>query len=147
VQFIDVRDLARWVLRATGACLTGPYNVTGPREPLPLGRLFDQCRDAAGSEARFTWVDEAFLVAHAVEPYTEAPLWVPAEFGGFNAFNIEKALAAGLAFRPSAETVRDTLAWALTRPAGYEWRNGLSPEKEAALLAEWHQARDQAVSI
>jgi 2'-hydroxyisoflavone reductase len=147
VQFIDVRDLAQWVLWATETRLTGPYNVTGPREPLPLGRLFDECRDAAGSGARFTWVDEAFLAAHEVQPYTELPLWVPAEFGGFNAFSIDKALAAGLAFRPSAETVRDTLAWAETRPAGYEWRNGLSPEKEAALLAEWHQARDQAVSI
>ena len=68
------------------------------------------------------------------------PLWVPAEFGGFNSFNIDKVLAAGLIFRPFAETVRDTLEWAQYRPADYVWRNGLSAEREASLLAAWHQA-------
>jgi 2'-hydroxyisoflavone reductase len=140
VQFIDVRDLARWILMATEARLTGPYNVTGPREPLPLGRLFATCREVSGSDARFTWVDEAFLTAHEVAPYTEMPLWVPAEYGAFNGFSIAKALAAGLSFRPVEETVRDTLTWAEGRPADYTWRGGLSAEREAALLAEWRQS-------
>jgi 2'-hydroxyisoflavone reductase len=138
VQFIDVRDLARWTLAATAARLTGPYNVTGPRRPLPMGQLLATCREVAGSDARFTWVDEPFLLAHAVEPYTELPLWVPAEYDGFNAFNIDKALAAGLTFRPIADTVRATLEWATGRPADYQWRNGLPAEREAGLLNEWH---------
>jgi 2'-hydroxyisoflavone reductase len=141
VQFIDVRDLARWTLSATEKRLTGPYNVTGPRRPLPLGQLLDTCREISGSDARLTWVDEAFLVAHEVAPYAEMPLWVPAEYGGFNAFNIDKALAAGLAFRPAAETVSDTLAWAATRPADYQWRAGLPAEREKELLDEWHRHR------
>lgn len=140
VQFIDVRDLARWIISATAARLTGPYNITGPGRPLPLGLLLDACRAVAGSDARFTWVDDSFLVEQSIEPYTEMPLWVPAEFGGFNSFNIDKVLAAGLIFRPFAETVRDTLEWAQYRPADYVWRNGLSAEREASLLAAWHQA-------
>ncbi|MCA9865535.1 MAG: hypothetical protein KC410_03525 [Anaerolineales bacterium] len=141
VQFIDVRDLAHWIITATAARLTGPYNVTGPGRPLPMGLLLDTCRVVAGSDARFTWVDDSFLVEQGVEPYTELPLWVPAELGAFNSFNIEKALAAGLIFRPFAETVRDTLEWAQWRPAAYVWRNGLSAEREANLLAEWHRTR------
>jgi 2'-hydroxyisoflavone reductase len=139
VQFIDVRDLARWILAATEARLTGPFNVTGPAQPLPLGQLFNTCRAVAGSDARFTWVDEAFLTAHEIAPYMELPLWVPVEFGGFNAFNIDKALAAGLAFRPVEDTVRDTLAWADGRPPDYVWRGGLAAEKEAMLLDEWRK--------
>ena len=139
VQFIDVRDLARWILLATTNKLSGPYNVTGPGRPLPLGLLFDACRAIAGSDARFTWVDEAFLTSNDVVPFTEMPLWVPAEFGGFNAFNIDKALSAGLTYRPFAETARDTLEWALQRPGDYTWRNGLSTEREAALLAKWRE--------
>jgi 2'-hydroxyisoflavone reductase len=139
VQFIDARDLARWILTAIEVRHTGPYNVTGPREPLPLGRLFETCREVAGSDAQFTWVDEAFLTAHEIAPFTELPLWVPSEYGGFNAFSIDKALAADLTFRPAAETVRDTLDWANSRPADYVWRNGLSAEKEAMLLAEWRK--------
>lgn len=141
VQFIDVRDLARWIISATDARLAGPFNVTGPGRPLPLGLLLDACRVVSGSNARFTWVDEAFLTTHDVAPFTELPLWVPAEFGGFNAFAIDKALAAGLTFRPFSETVRDTLEWASQRPADYTWHNGLSAEREATLLTEWYQTR------
>lgn len=140
VQFIDARDIARWALRATEARLTGPYNVTGPRRPLPLGELLDTARALSNSDARFTWVDEAFLSAHEVAPFTEMPLWVPAEAAGFNAFNIDRALLAGLSFRTLEETVGDTLAWAATRPAGYTTRAGLAPDREAALLREWHAA-------
>lgn len=140
VQFIDVRDLAAWTLRATAARLTGAYNVTGPERPLPIGRLLDTARDLTGSDARFTWVPDDFLTAHDVGPYVELPLWVPAEAGGFNSFNIDRALAAGLTFRPVAETVADTLAWLATRPADTVWRAGLPAEREAQLLAEWHAA-------
>ncbi len=140
VQFIDVRDLAAWTLRATAARLTGAYNVTGPERPLPIGRLLDAARDVAGSDARFTWLSDDFLTAHNVGPYVELPLWVPAEAGGFNSFNIDRALAAGLTLRPVAETVADTLAWLATRPPDTVWRAGLPAEREAQLLAEWHAA-------
>ena len=39
----------------------------------------------------------------------------------------------GLAFRPLSDTVRGTLDLAETTDAA-----GLAPEREAALLAEWH---------
>ena len=139
-QFVDVRDLARWTLAATEAGLTGPYNVTGPRQPLPIGRLLDAARAVSGSDARYTWVDEAFLTANEVAPFTEIPLWVPDESAAFNAFSIERAVAAGLSHRPLEETVRDTLAWAATRPADYQWRAGLTAEREAQLLQQWHAA-------
>lgn len=138
VQFIDVRDLAGWTLRATEERLTGPYNVTGPVRPLPISRLLHTARDLTGSDARFTWVDDAFLIAHEVAPYMELPLWVPAEYGGFNCFSIEQALAAGLRFRPLEDTVADTLAWLATRPADHVWRAGLPADREAELLHAWH---------
>lgn len=138
VQFIDVRDLARWTLHATETRLTGPYNATGPRRPLAIGELLATCRAVSSSDAKFTWVDETFLLEHEVAPFTELPLWVPADAAGFNAFNIDRALAAGLVYRPLAETVGDTLAWVATRPADYTWRNGLTAEREAELLRDWH---------
>ena len=87
-------------------------------------------------------MSDEFLVAHDVTPYLELPLWVPAEYGGFNNFGIGRALAAGLTFRPVAATVADTLAWLATRPAGYAWRAGLSAEREAGLLRDWHATHD-----
>ena len=138
VQFIDVRDLARWTLRATEQRLTGPYNVTGPERPLPLGNLLDTARAVTGSDARFTWVSGTFLLEQGVGPFVELPLWVPSEDAGFNNFAIGRALAAGLTFRPVEETVRDTLAWLATRPADHVGRAGLPAEREAELLRLWH---------
>jgi len=85
-------------------------------------------------------VPDDFLTAHDVGPYVELPLWVPADAGGFNSFNINRALAAGLTFRPVTETIADTLAWLATRPDDTVWRAGLTAEREAQLLAEWHTA-------
>jgi len=54
--------------------------------------------------------------------------------------DISKAIGAGLKFRPLEETVRDTLEWAKTRPVDHEWRAGLTPEREAQVLAAWKEA-------
>lgn len=138
VQFIDVRDIAGWTVRATEQRLSGPYNVTGPATTLTMGQFLNASRETVGGDATFTWVSDEFLVAQDVAAYMEMPLWVPAEYQGFGRRSIDKALAAGLGFRPLPATIADTLAWSNSRPADYEWRGGLTPEREQALLAQWH---------
>ena len=137
VQCIDVRDLAEWTLRMVEARHTGVYNATGPDYPLTMGQVLEECQRQSGSDARFTWVDEQRLLAAGAGPWIELPLWIPEddpEHRGFAAINCSKAFAAGLTFRPLAETVRDTLAWDATRPADVERRAGLKPEREAHYL-------------
>lgn len=138
VQLIDARDLAAWTIAMVERGAVGVYNATGPERPLPLGELLEACRQAAGGEARPVWASAAFLAEHGVQPWMELPLWVPEapDTLGFSQIDCSKAIAAGLRFRPIAETVADTLAWAQTRPSDYGWRAGLAAEKEAGLLAE-----------
>jgi 2'-hydroxyisoflavone reductase len=137
VQFIDVRDLAKWTIRATEQQLTGPYNVTGPDYRLNMQQLLETCKLVSQSESRFTWVSEKFLLEKEVVPFTQMPLWVPAEMSGFGTVNCGKAMERGLTIRPLTTTVRDTLTWHATRPADHEWRAGLTPEREAELLSAW----------
>ena len=99
--------------------------------------LLQTCRAVAGSDAAFTWVSESFLFEKEVAPFTELPLWVAQEDAGLLQVNIDKARREGLTFRPLAETISDTLEWSRTRPSEYEWRNGLSSDREAALLQDW----------
>lgn len=139
VQFIDVRDIAAWTLQATEQALSGPYNVTGPATRLTMGELVAACQQAASRPSEQTWVSDSFLQAHNVAPYTEMPLWVPAEYAGYGTFNIEKALASGITYRALEATVKDTLAWHATRPTDHEWRAGLSSEREAELLSAWNE--------
>ena len=53
--------------------------------------------------------------------------------------NLRPAIAAGLTFRPAAETARDTLAWWRAEPEERRptLRAGLTPEREAEVLAAW----------
>jgi 2'-hydroxyisoflavone reductase len=138
VQFIDARDLARWMLDKIVDGQTGVFNVTGPERRLTIGQVLETCRAVSGSEASFAWVDEKTLLECKVEPYAELPLWVPREADAFDRMNNRKAIAAGLTFRPLAETVRDTLEWDKTRPADGPRQNGLSQEREAEILSAWH---------
>ncbi|HEX8709625.1 MAG TPA: NAD-dependent epimerase/dehydratase family protein [Pyrinomonadaceae bacterium] len=135
VQMIDVRDLAEWTLRMAERRQTGVYNATGPEYPLSMRHLLAECRRVSESDAVFTWPDEDFLLARGAQPWGEVPLWIP---GVDDTVGFERALAAGLTFRPLAETIRDTLRWERTRTAGTERLAGLEPAKERQLLRAWH---------
>jgi 2'-hydroxyisoflavone reductase len=146
-QLIDVRDLADWTVRMVEQKQIGVYNATGPEYDLTIGQLLDACRAVSGSDARFTWVSEQFLVEHEVGPWIELPLWIPQsdpDMLGFSDVSCARAIAAGLAFRDLALTVRDTLAWDAGRlgqahaPAqALQLRAGLCREREQALLQAW----------
>lgn len=139
VQVIDGRDLAAWTVGCAERGVTGTYNATGPAERMSMREMLEACREGTGSDATFTWVDEGFLEAEGVGPWMELPLWLPessADTRGMLAVSIARALAAGLTFRPLAETARDTLAW--HRASGSpELKAGLARERERALLAKW----------
>ena len=142
IQFVDVRDLAQWTIRMVEARTVGIFNATGPAEPLTMARFLAACAGVIWPPdnpppGRFTWVDEAFLLGEDVGPYVDMPLWVPAADAGLEQVNCAKALAAGLTFRAQAETIRATLDWAAARSADHLWRAGLTPEREAQLLAKW----------
>lgn len=144
VQFIDVRDLAEWMLDMAEARRTGIFNATGPDYRLTMGRVLETCRGTTGSDARLVWVDEKFLLEAGLGPWMEVPLWTPLEGPDdvnryFMDISIEKAVAAGLKFRPLSETVRDTLEWDLSRPADTQRRAGLAREKECAVLDAWRE--------
>jgi 2'-hydroxyisoflavone reductase len=133
VQFVDVRDLGEWIVRATDAGTSGTFNATG--ESLPFSDLLDECKRVTHSDAEFVWVPSDRLLAAGVEEWMGVPLWIASP--GWQAVNrvvVAKAVAAGLTFRPLAETIADTLAWELHR----EWPRaegvGLTPEREQELL-------------
>jgi 2'-hydroxyisoflavone reductase len=142
VQIIDVRDLGEWIVQVAEEGIVGPFNAVCPA--FPLGELLDVCRSVAASDARLVWVDEGFLLEQDVRPWMELPLWVPEGDAGFLQADVSRAVAAGLRFRPLAETVADTLAWARAGGGPSELASGIDlgeagmrPEREAELLEAW----------
>jgi nucleoside-diphosphate-sugar epimerase len=136
VQIVDVRDLAAFTIKLIEADASGIYNATGPDYELTLGQMLETCKQVSHSDADFKWASVDFLNQNKVEAWSDMPVWIPdnEENAGFSRVNISKAINAGLTFRPLNETIRATLDWASTRPADYEWRVGLKPEREQELL-------------
>ncbi|MEU8777252.1 NAD-dependent epimerase/dehydratase family protein [Streptomyces sp. NPDC048606] len=141
IQYIDVRDLARWTLDALAAGLGGAYNLASAPGHATMGGFLDACVASAGSVAEPRWTDPAAIEAAGIEPWIELPVWIregePHDY--MFAGDVGKALASGLVCRPVEETVADTWSW--LRSIGGEApqrpdrsTKGLAPEREAALL-------------
>ena len=141
VQIIDARDLAEWTVRLAENGQAGVFNACGPDYSLSTDAMVHGCHAVTGGALRFTHVPAEFLERHSAT----LPIWVPREgtpYSGFGQVSNARAIAAGLRFRPLANTVTDLLAWYRGLPAERqaEVRAGLTREREAELLAAWHAA-------
>jgi 2'-hydroxyisoflavone reductase len=149
-QFIDVRDLGRWLV---GATATGVFNAVGPT--VPMAELLEACRAAAGGlleaggaadgglleaggaadggPAELVWVPSEVLLAAGADPWMGVPLWIAdPEWAAANRVDGTRAWQAGLVNRPVAATVADLYAWDLGR--GGPSAEPLSPDEEERLL-------------
>lgn len=114
LQWIDVRDLADWLVTLAERGTTGTFNAIGPSSPARWGDVLAACRAAAGPAAgTLTWVPSAWLAEHGMGGEDAFPIWVAplGKFEGFHRWRNDRAEAAGLTFRPMADTAKAILAW------------------------------------
>ncbi|MFZ0214441.1 MAG: NAD-dependent epimerase/dehydratase family protein, partial [Candidatus Dormiibacterota bacterium] len=139
VTFVDVRDQAGWILEVAPT-LGGTFNVGGP------STTFRELLQVAGIDGA-TWVPDDFLLAEQVKPWTDLPLWLPPTSGSLHAPS-DRAVAAGLRWRPIADTMRDLRTWVETRTSVPGPREsggrrgepaGIDADREATLLRRWHE--------
>lgn len=133
VQMIDVRDLAQWMIVMAERRASGVFNATGPERPLRLIDVAQTCIDATGSSATPLVVSGEDLKSAGVIPWDHIPFWLDPEEYGLMQVNIDRALTAGLHFRPLSETVRDTYAWLQT--SDHPRRVIFPPEIESAAIS------------
>ena len=130
VTLIDVRDLGEWIVRL---CESGTEGVFNAIDRTTWGELLEACVRGTDSDARLVWIPSEWLAEQGVGEWMELPLWVSSEeMQGLHRVENDRAVAAGLTFRPFEETARATLAEAETTDEA-----GLKPERERELLAEW----------
>ncbi|MER5217296.1 NAD-dependent epimerase/dehydratase family protein [Streptomyces sp. NPDC002838] len=143
LQYVDVRDLAEWILGAVERELSGPYNLIAPQGHATMGTLLDACVRATGGPAELRWTDPEVILEAGIEPWVQLPVWVPPGsdlHDALHAADVSRALATGLDCRPVGDTVTDTWKWlqdiggtAPQRPG--RTVKGLDPEVEAKVLA------------
>lgn len=145
VQYVDVRDVAAWIIDCVEQKRAGVHNICGPPEPLTFRAFLEGSGAAIGSGARLEWVDPDFLRdEQGVRSFTDLPLWAPLdEDAGFYQINGSKATASGATYRPLADTARDAWHWYQS----YFFKDttfpvsglGLSREREEEVLTAWHE--------
>lgn len=140
VQVIDVRDLAEFMVKLLEDGRGGIYNVAGPKSQLFVRDFYTQAAAALDAKVNYVYVDDyEFLKANKIDG---AVPWIMLEgndYGHTYAKN-DKAIAAGLGFRPLATTVRDTLTWwqnvvPQQRKDAARWP--IPADKEAEIIAAW----------
>ncbi|MFF3253600.1 NAD-dependent epimerase/dehydratase family protein [Actinacidiphila glaucinigra] len=141
LQYIDVRDLAAWLLDAAHSGLGGAYNLVSPPGHTTTGELLGACAAATGSGAELRWTEPEKVLAAGIEPWSELPVWLPPGelYDTLHTGDVSRALATGLRCRPVTETVADTWKWLRSLGGTAPQRPdrptvGLDPAKEAAAL-------------
>jgi len=139
VQFIDVRDLAEWVIRLVERGETGTYTASGPAMPLSVCEMLGGIRGTLSTPVKLTWVPLEWLSERKVEMWSSRVLYMPPD--GSNAgtarMNVDKARAKGLTWRPLAVTAAETLAWHKTRSANRQASLISNMKREHEILKEW----------
>ncbi|MGL6280380.1 MAG: epimerase, partial [Gaiella sp.] len=133
VQVVDVRDLGAWIVRCAEERLPGAFNATCA---FRFADVLDAALAVTGADARLTAVDPGFLVEQGVGEWMELPVWIDERQEDWRSFmdvDTTRAELAGLRARPLVETVRGALEHAAPVDGV-----GLTPEREAELLAAWH---------
>ncbi len=168
VEWIDVRDLAAWLVKLVEDGTSGTFNALGPDRPAKWGEVVDACVAPSKGAASLTWVPADWLEKNGQGGEDGFPIWVPptGDSAGFHTWSNARALKAGLTFRPVADTVAATLAWypgeverrgRVTKelqeaaaakgaeppklPDPTKLKAGPSQEREAELLAKWKAER------
>ncbi|KAG8415880.1 hypothetical protein J3459_013941 [Metarhizium acridum] len=135
LQFIDVRDLAKFAILAAEEQLDGPYNLVSEMGHVSFGDFLDAANTVAGGRAELCWMEAQRVVDAGVAPWVELPLWLPPADLSVYSCDVRKALGAGLTVRPARETIVDTWKWvASLKKLPSTAKVGLCPTKEKQVL-------------
>ncbi len=107
VQLVDVRDLARLVVRLLEDDRPGAFNAVGPAQPVTMAELIATCARVAGTEVEVVPV-----------PPAPGPLIWPEPMWHTLRRSAARARAAGMPATALAVTAADVLAWDRAR-GGY----------------------------
>jgi len=168
LQWIDVRDLAEWLVKLAEDGTSGVFNAVGPDQPAKWGDLLAVCQKQVKNPSTLVWIDADFIEKEGQGgedgPF---PIWnaPKGDYAGFHRWSNERAKRAGLKFRSAADTVGAILAWfpseverrrrvgeqmvanakAKNQPPPKlqdpeQLRAGPNSQKESALLKKWKEA-------
>jgi 2'-hydroxyisoflavone reductase len=125
VQYVDVRDVAGFMIRLLEDHNAGTFNAAGPASATGMHEFVHAAHAAFSAPVEWVMVpDYDFLRANGV---LDAIPWIMPVGDNFGSarVSIEHGVANGLTFRPLADSCRDIVDW---------WYSGAVPEERRQAL-------------
>lgn len=144
VQYVDVRDVAGFMIRLIEDADAGTYNAVGPASATGMHEFVHAAHGAFSSPVTWVEVDDYdFLRAHGV-PYAIPWIMPVGDNYGSARVNIDHGVAHGLTFRPLAESCRDILEWWYSDAVPQERRQRMEDgvlAREPEIVEAWRARR------
>lgn len=111
VQYIDIRDVAKWFITLAEEKTAGVFNAVGPREKQTISEFVNKASQVFNNTSNFIYInDYDFLIKNNI--FFQIPWVVPnKEHYGSARITNSKSIKSGLTFRTLSETIKDTLSW------------------------------------
>lgn len=145
VQYIDVRDVAEWMIRLIEQQNTGTFNAVGPDQQTNMSMFVNEAKASFAAESVFTHVNDfAFLKSKSI---FDAVPWIMPEGENYGSARVNNARAIenGLTFRPLNTSVTDIYEWWTSGAVSAERMERLTRgqqslmTREADVLREWRE--------
>ncbi|WP_111684463.1 NAD-dependent epimerase/dehydratase family protein [Winogradskyella tangerina] len=145
VQYIDVRDLAEWMIRLCETKAAGIYNGSGPGFDMTTNAFVHGIHANYTSAVNYIQIDDnKFLEENGLIGIQPWVIQLP-QYAGMSKSDNSKAIAAGLTFRSLSETVQATKKWWYSEAVSQERRDNILTNerslmrREKDILAKWKQ--------
>lgn len=143
VQYIDVRDVAQFMIHLAENNLTGTFNTAGPEKAQGIHRFAEVIRPTFENDISYMYIDDYDFLRKNELPYLIPWIMPTRNNYGTARINNNKALKNGLKCRDLKQSIRDTLTWwnsealAQERRDKYENNPAGLLEREAKILSNW----------
>ena len=143
VQYIDVRDVAEFMIRLAEQKQAGTYNAVGPKEKQTMIEFVNEAKETFNVNSTITNIDDYnFLEEKGISDLVP---WIPLAGKNYGSSRVSntKAISVGLTFRNLKKSIKDMHSWwysnALTNQyrAKYEANPKTILNTEKAILEKW----------
>lgn len=136
VQYIDVRDVAGWMIRLIEDKKAGTFNAVGPKEAQNMYAFVKEAQKTFPAESSLVKIDNYdFLMEHNI-PHIVPWIMATGKNQGSAKVNNEKGIANGLSFTPLVKTIKDTYDWWTSDAITQEQRDKVESDPTAVLVRE-----------
>ncbi len=145
VQYIDVRDVAAFMIQLIENKIVGTFNAVGPVSPTAMEAFVYGAHAAFSSKASFTIIDDYEFLTSQNVPYAIPWIMPTGDNFGSARVNNTRAIKNGLIFTPLAQSVYDIEKWWNSDVVTPERREKMYSgseslmSREKAILTAWKQ--------